>query len=73
MSIVIRPASRDDEAFLREMLYESLFIGEGETPLARDVVERPEIAKYVAWGRDCPTDTLPSLDTQLSARHRTAA
>jgi len=35
------------------MLYESLFVGEGDAPLPQNVVEKPEVARYVAgWGRD---------------------
>ena len=34
------------------MLYQSLHVPEGSPPFPRDVVKRPEIAKYVrAWGR----------------------
>jgi ribosomal protein S18 acetylase RimI-like enzyme len=40
------------EPFLREMLYHSLSVPPGGTPFDRDVVTRPEIAKYVeGWGR----------------------
>jgi ribosomal protein S18 acetylase RimI-like enzyme len=35
------------------MLYQSLHVPEGGRPFPREVVERPEIAKYVrAWGRE---------------------
>lgn len=35
------------------MLYQSLHVPEGGAPFPRDVVARPEIAKYVAgWGRE---------------------
>ena len=34
-------------------MYQSLHVPEGSPPFPREVVERPEIAKYVrAWGRD---------------------
>ena len=48
----IRPATFSDEPFLWEMLYQSLHV-EGQEPFPRDVVTRPEIARYVKdWGRD---------------------
>lgn len=34
------------------MLYQSLYVPEGEAPFPREVLDRPEIAKYVeGWGR----------------------
>ncbi|HEY9402728.1 MAG TPA: GNAT family N-acetyltransferase [Pyrinomonadaceae bacterium] len=53
MSHSIRRLSHTDQQFLREMLYQSLHVPEESRPFPRDVVNRPEIAKYVrAWGRD---------------------
>src|SRR5438093_6674268 len=51
-NLIIREASASDEPFLREMLYHSLYVPAGCAPFDRDVVTRPEIAKYVEeWGR----------------------
>ena len=48
----LREAEASDEPFLREMLYHSLYVPDGDPPFDRDVVAQPEIAKYVdAWGR----------------------
>lgn len=48
----IREAEASDEPFLREMLYHSLYVTDGDRPFDLDVVAQPEIAKYVdAWGR----------------------
>jgi ribosomal protein S18 acetylase RimI-like enzyme len=48
----IRSAVASDEAFLREMLYQSLYVPPGCAPFDRNVVRLPEIAKYVdGWGR----------------------
>ncbi|MGG3508655.1 GNAT family N-acetyltransferase [Paenibacillus lautus] len=48
----IRVAGREDESFLREMLYESLYVPEGEEPFSRDILEEPFMKKYVDdWGR----------------------
>ncbi|HYR88006.1 MAG TPA: GNAT family N-acetyltransferase [Terriglobia bacterium] len=51
-SLIIRKASASDEPFLREMLYHSLYVPEGHAPFDRDILNRPDIAKYVkGWGR----------------------
>lgn len=53
MSHSIRPLSPSDRQLLREMLYLSLHVPEGGPPFPRDVIDRPEIARYVSgWGRD---------------------
>ena len=47
----IRPAVYSDQQFLFEMMYQALFIEEGREPYPRDVLNRPEIARYVKdWG-----------------------
>lgn len=53
MLFSIRPASTLDQEFLWEMLYQSLHVPGGGTPFPRDVLRRPEIARYVeGWGRE---------------------
>ncbi|WP_213579901.1 GNAT family N-acetyltransferase [Paenibacillus lautus] len=48
----IRVAGREDAPFLREMLYESLYVPEGGEPFSRDILEEPFMKKYVEdWGR----------------------
>lgn len=48
----IRQLTTQDQSFLWEMLYQSLYVREGDAPFQRSVVGRPEIAKYVRdWGR----------------------
>ena len=50
--LIIRDASAADEPFLREMLYHSIYVPEGGVPFTRQIVSRPNIAKYVeGWGR----------------------
>jgi len=45
----LRPA---DQPLLWEMLYLSLFVPEGNAPFERDILEQPDISKYVRdWGR----------------------
>jgi ribosomal protein S18 acetylase RimI-like enzyme len=48
----VRQLSPSDQQFLWEMLYQSLHVPEGNSPFPRDVIDQPEIAKYVrSWGR----------------------
>jgi len=47
MSYTIRPATQADQTFLREMLYDALFVPPGHEPLPRSVVDQPDIAHYV--------------------------
>src|SRR5262249_38809845 len=52
MDCRIRLATPEDEPLLWEMLYLALFVPPGSPPLPRDVVRRPELARYVrGWGR----------------------
>ncbi len=47
-----RPLISADRAFLREMLYQSLHVPDGSHPFQRNVINRPEIAKYAQdWGQ----------------------
>ena len=42
-----------DESTLREFLYHAIFVPDGEKPLERNVLELPEISRYMNdWGRD---------------------
>ena len=51
MDYVIRPLTDQDELILWEMVYYGLSSA-GNEPASRDVVRRPEIARYVQdWGR----------------------
>ncbi|HEU4594495.1 MAG TPA: hypothetical protein VFS10_04935, partial [Pyrinomonadaceae bacterium] len=48
----IRAATSEDEPFLWEMLYQSLYVEEGAAPFPREVMRQPELARYVeGWGR----------------------
>ncbi|KHE69386.1 GNAT family N-acetyltransferase [Halobacillus sp. BBL2006] len=49
----IRPGTKEDMEFLREMLYQAIYVPEGQERPSRNIIERPEIAKYLnGWGRD---------------------
>jgi len=66
MNCIIRPLELEDEPFLWEMLYQAIHVPEGQTTLPREIVQIPELARYVqGWGRegDCgflSSDTLTS-------------
>jgi ribosomal protein S18 acetylase RimI-like enzyme len=49
---LIRQLTQADEQFLWEMLYHALYVPEGHDPFPKEVVNEPEIARYVlGWGR----------------------
>jgi len=49
---IVRKAAAEDEPFLREMLYHSLFVPEGEKPFSRTILQDPAVSKYIeGWGR----------------------
>lgn len=50
--VAIRPLTPSDQPLLWDVLYLALYVPDGEAPLSRAVVQRPELARYVAgWGR----------------------
>ena len=51
----IRALCAADEWFLWEMLYLALYVPPGQPPFPREILQRPEICRYVeGWG--CPFD-----------------
>jgi ribosomal protein S18 acetylase RimI-like enzyme len=51
-SYFVRELNPSDQEALWDMLYHSLYVAPGHAPFPREIVNRPEIAKYVeAWGR----------------------
>ena len=49
----LRALNQTDGDFLREMLYHALYLPAGQTPFPKEIVNEPEIARYVeGWGRD---------------------
>ena len=47
MKISYRPIRKSEYGFLRDMLYEALFVPEGEARHPKTIVDIPEISKYV--------------------------
>lgn len=53
MNCIIQPLKLEDEPFLWEMLYQAIYVPEGQTTLPREIVKIPELARYVqGWGRE---------------------
>jgi len=53
MNCIIRPLELEDEPFLWEMLYQAIHVPEGQTTLPREILQIPELARYVqGWGRE---------------------
>ncbi|QFG00329.1 GNAT family N-acetyltransferase [Psychrobacillus glaciei] len=51
MNFEIRSLERHDIPFLRDMVYESAFVPEGQKPFPRTILNEPSVSKYVAgWG-----------------------
>src|SRR5215468_145189 len=52
-NFTFRRLDRMDEPFLREMLYHAIYVPDGQPPFAKEIINEPELAKYVdQWGRD---------------------
>lgn len=50
-SYYIREASKEDESFLWEMLYQCLYVPPNEPPPDRSIIHQPELSKYIKdWG-----------------------
>ncbi len=53
---LVRPLNKNDEPFLWEMLYQAIYVPEGQPLPPRSIIHQPELAKYVEhWGQ--PGDT----------------
>jgi ribosomal protein S18 acetylase RimI-like enzyme len=51
MRVHFKKITKTDYPFLREMLYEAIFVPEGEATLPLTIIDLPEIAKYIDnWG-----------------------
>ncbi len=52
-SIEIRALTKADESFLWDMLYQAIYVPEGQAPPPYEIVYQPALAWYVQdWGRD---------------------
>lgn len=63
MEYFIRSIEITDEAFLWDILYQALYVPLGETPLPRDIIFQPELAKYVKnWKLDHDLGLIATLE-----------
>jgi ribosomal protein S18 acetylase RimI-like enzyme len=61
----IRQVAPTDEPFLREMLYHAIYVAKGTSPPPRDIINSPELARYVRdWGRTDEDVGLLAIDAQ---------
>lgn len=68
MAPSIRPLTADDEPFLWEMLFQAIHVPDGHAPLSRDVLNLPELARYVqGWGRDGDCGFLAAVGEPVGA------
>lgn len=52
LSYDLRPIKLADEPFLWEMLYQAIYVPPGSPPPSRDILQHPELRRYVEnWGR----------------------
>ena len=50
--VQIRKLNKNEQAFLREMTYQSVFVPEGEPPAPKEIVDQPLLSIYYEeWGR----------------------
>ena len=62
---IIRPAETKDYPFLRQMLYEAIYILEGETKPPLSILDAPELNKYVSeWKKIGEAGFLAEIDGQ---------
>jgi [ribosomal protein S18]-alanine N-acetyltransferase len=65
MKTIFRKIQESDYPFLREMLYEAIYIPEGEKPLPNSTIDTPELSKYIDnWGRFGDIGLLALIDNK---------
>jgi ribosomal protein S18 acetylase RimI-like enzyme len=47
MNTQIRPLTSDDMPFLREVFYHAVYVPPGAAPVPHDIIDKPELAKYI--------------------------
>lgn len=53
MDFLVKPCKKQDTPFLWEMLYQSIYVADGDQPLSKDVLKHPSIEKYLKnWGEE---------------------
>ena len=72
LSCLLQPITISDELFLWEMLYQAIYVAPGCSPPHRQIVNSPELSRYVeGWGREgdfgLKAVTAPDLESQGAA------
>lgn len=63
MTIRYRKIQEEEYSFLKEMLYEALFVRPGQAKFSRTILEEPSIKKYVeAWNEQTDDLAIVALD-----------
>jgi ribosomal protein S18 acetylase RimI-like enzyme len=53
MQLIIREIRQSEHAFLSKMLYQAIFVPRGTEPPSADIINQPDLAKYIKdFGRD---------------------
>lgn len=66
LPVTIRPLLPEEQHFLREMIYEAMYIPEDEVHPPREIVDQPPIRKYVAgWGKPGDAAWVADCDGRL--------
>lgn len=55
-AIHYRPLAKDESGVLRKLLYIALYVRPGETPFPANIMDKPEIAKYITNWNSQPLD-----------------
>lgn len=66
MNVQFKKIDRNDYAFLKEMLYDALFVPEGDKPFPKTIVDMPEISKYIDnWGNNGDIGVIVQKDNEF--------
>lgn len=66
MKLVIREIKQSELPFLKVMLFQAIFVPEGEPPLRKEIIEHPDLAKYIKnFGRDGDICLVAEIDGKL--------
>lgn len=67
-SIIIRPIKRSETGFLDKMLYNAIFVPPGNDRLPDNIIEHPEISKYIKdFGREGDSCFVAEVNGELTS------
>jgi len=65
-SLLIRPINKSEIGFLDKMLYNAIFVPPGNERLPDNIIEHPEISKYITdFGREGDSCFVAEIDGEL--------